>query len=260
MGCVRVDTPESLPDIYSLVRRVVSPETDGIFRIGNDLLVEEYLDGVEFDVDLVMHEGKCLFSSVSQNSPTAEPSFQETGLHLPPDYDQKEVARLVDLAVKTAQAFGLSRGVLHIEGKCTSSGPRIVEVNARMGGGRIHEHVRAVWDVDLVEEHLRSCLNLAPVVKPSRKPRCAVVETFLYAPSTGRLASLSFDDAPRADCQLLNVDLDCEVGDCVVGPDAVFATRLAEVSVVSKELGTARLVMADVLRNPPRVERSAATA
>ena len=253
MGCVRVDTPESLPDIYALVRDAVSPEADDIFRTGNDLLVEEYLDGVEFDVDLVMHEGKCVFSSVSQNTPTAEPSFQETGLHLPPDHDAKAVARLVDLAVETARAFGLRRGVLHIEGKCTSRGPRILEVNARMGGGRIHEHVRAVWGVDLVQEHLRSCLNLAPVVKASRKPRCAVVETFLYAPSTGRLASLPLTDAPRADCQSLNVDLNCEVGDQVVGPDAVFATCLAEVSVVSKDLRTARAVMADVLRAPPLV-------
>lgn len=253
MGCVRVDVPESLPDIYTLVRDVVSPETDGIFRTGNDLLVEEYLDGVEFDVDLVMHEGECLFASVSQNTPTDEPSFQETGLFLPPDHDRKAVARLVDLAEKTAKAFGLNRGVLHIEGKCTSRGPRIVEVNARMGGGRIHEHVSAVWGVDLIEEHLRSCLDLPPALKPSRRPRCAVVETFLYAPKTGRLAALPIDDAPRSDCQRLNIDRECAVGDPVVGPDAVFATLLAEVSVVAKDLRTARTAMAEVLRDPPVV-------
>ena len=120
MGCVRVDALEELPKIYSLVRSVVTPEHDGIFRTGNDLLVEEYLDGVEFDVDLVMHRGECVFSSVSQNWPTAEPSFQETGLHCPPDHDRKAVARVVDLCVATARAFGLHRGVLHIEAKSTA--------------------------------------------------------------------------------------------------------------------------------------------
>ena len=125
-GCVRVDELESLPGVYSLVRRVVDPELDEIFRAGNDLLLEEYLDGVEFDVDLVMQDGESVFSSVSQNWPTAEPSFQETGLHCPPDHDRKDVRRLVRHVVEAVQAFGLGQGVLHVEGKCTSRGPRII--------------------------------------------------------------------------------------------------------------------------------------
>jgi biotin carboxylase len=137
LGCIRVDDAESLAGIYTIVRRVVNPQQDTIFRAGNDLLLEEYLDGVEFDVDLVMQEGECLFSSVSQNWPTAEPSFQETGLHCPPDHDRKDVRRLVRHVVEAVRGFGLSQGVLHVEGKCTSRGPRIVEVNARMGGGCI---------------------------------------------------------------------------------------------------------------------------
>ena len=159
-GCIRVDDLESLPSVYSLVRNVVRPETDAIFRAGNDLLLEQYLDGVEFDVDLVMDDGECVFRSVSQNWPTAEPSLQETGLHCPPTHGRRAVRGLADLCVRTAQEFQLHHGVLHVEGKCTSQGPRIIEVNARMGGGRIHEIVDAVWGVDLIEAQLRSSLNL----------------------------------------------------------------------------------------------------
>jgi biotin carboxylase len=85
VGTVRVDSFESLPDIYWLVCKELERQ-DLDFRAGNDLLLEEYLDGVEFDVDLVLEDGECVFSSVSQNWPTAEPSFQETGLHCPPDH------------------------------------------------------------------------------------------------------------------------------------------------------------------------------
>ena len=231
VGCVRVDNVESLPGVYSLVRSVVGPESDAIFRAGNDLLLEEYLDGVEFDVDLVMHDGRCVFSSVSQNWPTNEPSFQETGLHCPADHNGKAVRGLVDLVVQTAQSFGLMRGVLHVEGKCTSRGPRIIEVNARMGGGRIWEFVRAVWDVDLVEAQLRSCLDLPWAVKPSRRPRCAVVDVIVHAPATGRLVALPFAEVPKADCLNLDLDVDVEIGSEVVGPDGVFATVLAPVLV-----------------------------
>src|SRR4029079_9967484 len=119
-----------------------------------------------------MHRGQCVFSSVSQNWPTAEPSFQEAALHCPPDHDRKAVARVVDLCVATARAFGLHRGVLHIEAKATSRGPRIVEVNDRMGGGRGPAYVHQVWGVNLVEAPLRESLDLPPALTPSRKPRC----------------------------------------------------------------------------------------
>ena len=254
-GCVRVDDAESLPGVYSIVREIVDPELDVIFRAGNDLLLEEYLDGVEFDVDLVLQDGECVFSSVSQNWPTAEPSFQETGLHCPPDHDPRDVRRLVRHVVETVRAFGFAQGVLHVEGKCTSSGPRIVEVNARMGGGRVHEFVEAVWGVDLVEAQLRSSLGLPQALKPSRRPRAAAVDAIVYAPATGRLGSLPLAEPPG--CLALAVDLEAPIGAEVQGPEAVFATPLAEVTLTARDLKTARALLAEVLRDPPRVVSSA---
>jgi biotin carboxylase len=253
MGCVKVDDFESLPGVYKIIRAVVSPEHDGIFRAGSDLLLEQYLDGVEFDVDLILQDGECMFSSVSQNWPTAEPSFQETGLHLPPDHNKKAVRGLVDLSVRTVQGFGFRYGVLHVEGKCTSRGPRVVEVNARMGGTRIHQMVEAVWGVDLIDAQLHSCLGLPQAVKPNRKPRCAVVNAMVYAPATGRLADLSFAQvAPEAE---MGVELDIfgEVGQEVAGPDSTFATLLAELTLSGKNLRHARSRAVQVLREPPLV-------
>jgi len=252
-GCVRVDDFESLPGVYKLVRDVVSPGHKAIFRAGNDLLLEQYLDGVEFDVDLVLQDGQCVFSSVSQNWPTAEPSFQETGLHLPPNHNKKAVAGLVDLSVQTVQAFGFRRGVLHVEGKCTSRGPRVIEVNARMGGARIHQMVEAVWGVDLIEAQLRSCLDLPQALKPSRRPRCAVVNAIVYAPATGRLAGLPFAAVAPESGMGVELDIFGEIGQDVAGPDRTFATALAELTLSGKNLRPARSLAAQVLYEPPRI-------
>jgi carnosine synthase len=256
MGTVRVDDLESLPSIYTLVRSIARPEGHTIFRAGNDLLLEEYLDGVEFDVDVVMHDGSCVFASVSQNWPTAEPSFQETGLHCPADHDKRELKRLVDLVVRTLRAFGLHRGVLHVEGKCTSRGPRIVEINARLGGGRGWQYVRDVWGVDLVDALVRACIGLPPAVKASRRPQRAVVDAIVHAPATGRLAALPFGAVEPRDGAHVIVDVDAEVGDAVRGPEEIFASVLAEVSVVAKDLRAARKLAAAVLRDPPVVQRA----
>ncbi len=252
VGCVRIDSFESLPGVYKIVRSELATTDVVDLRAGNDLLLEEYLDGVEFDVDLVLDDSECVFSSVSQNWPTAEPSFQETGLHCPPDHGAKPVRRLVQLCVETVQAFGFRCGVLHVEGKCTSRGPRIVEVNARMGGGRIHHIVEAVWGVDLIEAQVRGALGLPQQLAPSRKPRCAVVNALLYAPATGRLAALHFTEGTKADLGPL-VDVAADVGQEVDGPDRVFATALAEVTVGAKNLRRARSLAAEVLRRPPVV-------
>jgi carnosine synthase len=252
-GCVKVDDVESLPGVYKLVRAVVTPEQDEIFRAGSDLLLEQYLDGVEFDVDLVLQDGECVFSSVSQNWPTAQPSFQETGLHLPPDHNKKAVAGLVDLSVQTVRSFGFRRGVLHVEGKCTSRGPRVIEVNARMGGTRIHQMVEAVWGVDLIEAQLRSSLDLPQTFKPSRKPRCAVVSTIVYAPATGRLAGLPFTAVTPEDGMGVELDILGQIGQDVAGPDSTFATALAELTLSGKNLRRARSMAAQVLRDPPRI-------
>jgi carnosine synthase len=252
-GCVRIDSIESLPGVYKLVRAVVTPEQKAIFRAGSDLLLEQYLDGVEFDVDLILQDGECVFSSVSQNWPTAEPSFQETGLHLPPDHNKKAVAGLVDLSVQTVQSFGFRRGVLHVEGKCTSRGPRVIEVNARMGGARIYQMVEAVWGVDLIEAQLRSCLDLPQTLEPSRKPRCAVVNAIVHAPAAGRLADLPFAHVAPEGGMGLELDIFGEIGQDVAGPDSTFATVLAELTLSGKNLRHARSLAAQVLREPPRI-------
>jgi hypothetical protein len=36
-----------------------------------------------------------------------------------------------------SQALGFHMGVFHVEAKYTSRGPRLIEVNARMGGGPV---------------------------------------------------------------------------------------------------------------------------
>ena len=158
-----------------------------------------------------------------------------------------------ELVVETVQAFGLHRGVVHVEGKCTSRGPRIIEVNARMGGGRIHQIVEAVWGVDLIEEHLRSCLDLPAVVRSSRRPRCGVVDAIVYAPSPGRLVGHRFGNPDPRDCLALEIDTHVEIGDEVVGPESVFATALAEVMLTAADLRRARALAEQVLREPPEI-------
>lgn len=59
-------------------------------------------------------------------------------------------------------------GVFHVELKYTSRGARLIEVNARMGGGPVRNTNLLVWGVDLVEQQLlASCgIPCCPGVSP----------------------------------------------------------------------------------------------
>ena len=186
----------------------------------------------------------------------ADPSSRRSrrqGLHCPPDHNRRAVRRVIAFSIEAAQAFGLHTGVLHIEAKATSRGPRIVEINARMGGGRIYEMVRAVWNVDLVEAQLRASLGLPQQLQPSRRPRCAVLNKLLYAPASGRLQALSLREAAG---RRLRRDRSSRPrsASVVSGPDAIFATCLAEITLSGRDLADARALAAEVLREPPVVE------
>jgi hypothetical protein len=122
-----------------------------------------------------------------------------------------------------------------------------------MGGGRIHQIVEAVWEVDLIEAHLRAALGLPQELSPNRKPRGAVVNALVYAPATGRLAALPLEEVtPEAEPGLV-IDVAAEVGQVVDGPDRVFPTVLADVYVGAKNVRRGESLIAEVLRNPPVV-------
>jgi hypothetical protein len=145
-------------------------------------------------------------------------------------------------------------GVLHIEAKLTALGPRIVEINARMGGGPIHRIVEAVWGVDLVEAQLRSSLGLTQNLGLSGRPRCAVADAFVYPETSGRLVENPVPAAAARRDDVLALDPYAEIGAEVAGLDEVFATAVAQVAVQGPDLRQARAGLAELLREPVTTE------
>jgi hypothetical protein len=64
-----------------------------------------------------------------------EPYFNETGSNCPSLLPRRAQRDLLDLSARSVAALGLRDGVFHVEAKATPGGPRLIEVNCRMGGG-----------------------------------------------------------------------------------------------------------------------------
>ena len=154
----------------------------------------QYLDGPEVDCDLVFDNGVPVFGAITDNWPTVEPYFNETGSNCPsilPTYQQQE---LLELSVRAVQCLGFKLGVFHVESKYTSRGARLIEVNCRMGGGPVRNTNLLVWGVDLVEEHLMASAGI-PVRPPiPKKPLKEIAEYTVNAEVSGILQNTDFLD------------------------------------------------------------------
>ncbi len=108
-----------------------------------EFILEEYLPDREdrvggpvaamVSVELVVVDGTSRHVAVSGRFPIVPP-LRENGGFLPSHLGAEEADEVVKAAKQAAQALGVTRGILHIEVKQTPVGPRIVEVNGRVGG------------------------------------------------------------------------------------------------------------------------------
>merc|ERR1719335_117250 len=153
------------------------------------VLLEQYLDGPEFDIDIVMSEGDWRYAAVADNGPTLEPYFNETWAVSPSLVAKDQQKAVRELAIDSVKAMGFTSGVFHVECKYTSTGPQLIEVNARMGGGQIYETNRICWGVDLVEETLFAALGIPARPVVSKSPKQGVAYCYINAKRSGTLGS-----------------------------------------------------------------------
>ena len=252
IGVVRVDSFEDLQVAYARVTKELASakivagalqqgdddDEEGAASNGNagswirmSIMMEEYLDGPEVDIDLVFSEGQAVYGAITDNWPTLEPFFLETGSNSPsilPAYQQRE---LLDLGVKTVQALGFISGVFHVEGKYTSRGARLIEVNCRMGGGPVRTMNQLVWGVDLVEEQLLCSAGIPCRPPVSAKPLVNVAEYSVNAMNSGILKNTDFLEKYQNQDGVLYARPLIEPGCKVVGAKDGLPTWICELMV-----------------------------
>jgi biotin carboxylase len=108
-------------------------------------------------VESVVAGGVISHLALTGRFPLAE-NFRETGFFIPSALDDLEQDQVLQLATEAIVGLGVETGCLHTEVKFTPDGPRIIEVNGRVGGG-VPEMIGRAADVPLLELTLRVALG-----------------------------------------------------------------------------------------------------
>ena len=136
---------------------VLPPEAGG----ETGLLVEQYLPGLLtgpndrfadiLSVESLVMVGEVTHVALNGRFPPAEP-FRETGTFIPAELAPVQQTAVLEVATAALAAIGVKTGAFHTEIKLTPDGPRVIEVNGRIGGG-VPEMLLRASGVSLFARH-----------------------------------------------------------------------------------------------------------
>lgn len=105
------------------------------------VLVEEYMQGPEVSVEVLVWNGSVSVIAVTDKMTTGAPFFVEMGHKEPSDLGKINIEKISDLAKKAVNAVGIKNGEAHVEIILTKEGPKVVELGARLGGDFITSYL-----------------------------------------------------------------------------------------------------------------------
>lgn len=131
------------------------------------VIVEEYMTGPEVSVEVMVLEGVPHILQVTDKLTTGAPHFVEMGHTQPSRLPERDLEKIRDLASRAVKSVGIANGPAHVEIILTGSGPKMVELGARMGGDCITTHlVPLSTGVDMIRATIEISLGKKPDIAP----------------------------------------------------------------------------------------------
>ena len=202
-GVVKVESFEELVKSYEY-----SHESS---RHGN-VIVEEYLDGPEVSVEVMVVDGVVNVLQITDKLTTGAPYFVELGHSQPSQLPADVQEQIRDVATRACKAVGIRKGPAHVEMKVTTkNGPKMVELGARMGGDNITTSlVPLSTGIDMVQATIRVALGEEPDIEP--KLHCGSAIRYFQLPF-GKIKSISSVEKAHALEGVREITFTKEVGE-----------------------------------------------
>ncbi|MGF3105454.1 ATP-grasp domain-containing protein [Rossellomorea sp. DUT-2] len=120
------------------------------------LLVEEYLEGPQYLIEVVIKERKPVITVVVKQQINYHKRFIVTGYSVSPVYHYPVLVRKVGEIVND---LGFVNGSCHLEMRLVKNKWKLIEVNPRISGGAMNKMIEEAYGLSIVEETLRVYLR-----------------------------------------------------------------------------------------------------
>jgi len=237
-GVVRVDDGAAVEAAYD---NAASAEFTGMpkYDAGN-VLVEEFLTGPEISVDAVIHDGEVIPTVLARKHLTPPPFFEETGHDVDADDPLLSDVDVIGQLQRIHKALGFTTGATHTEFRLTPAGPRLIEINARLGGDLIPYLGKLATGADPVLAAAQVATGQRPDTTPRHRKAAAV--RFLYPAGSCETVDVVVHE-DRFGPTIHETTVTAEPGDRLDLPPDAYMSRYGHVVAVGDDLAQ---VVADV--------------
>ncbi|MGO8994240.1 MAG: ATP-grasp domain-containing protein [Polyangiaceae bacterium] len=161
------------------------------YALSRTWLVEEFVDGPEFSVELLWNGSDWHMLGITKKIVTPEPHCVEVGHAFPAPVSDDVRGMVLAAARRWLSAVGLAFGAAHIEFRISNGEPVLMEINARLGGDMLPELIRLSTGFDelryLFLQHANRRLEADP--KEVRASRVAAIR-FILPTRSGTVAEV----------------------------------------------------------------------
>lgn len=176
------------------------------------MLVEEYVRGDEFSVELMSRHGERVFGNVTGKVLYPGDRPIERGHTVPADVPAELTERLLAETERVLAAVGFGVGFVHCEWIVDDGGePCLVECAGRMPGDGIVDLIQHAWDTPIVEAYL-DLMRGRPVTGLPAAARRGAAVWFLH-PGAGEVVDVSGVEEAGAAADVLAVSVVVHKGD-----------------------------------------------
>jgi biotin carboxylase len=218
-------------------------------------LIEQYIDGPEFSVEIVIWNSKPKVLAVTDKLTSKNSYFVELGHSQPSQFPEKELTEIKKSAVAGCKALGLNWCVAHAEVKLYEGKPYIIEIGARLGGDFIStELVHLSTGIDMVGAAIDLAFGKIPDLTSKHSSQGAAIRYFV--PKPGKLSKLFIKNGISKSNKIYQLEIYKKTGDVIsevkssmdrsghiitVGKDVKEAINNAEMALLSIEYETESL-------------------
>ncbi|MBY0037315.1 ATP-grasp domain-containing protein [Bacillus cereus] len=150
-----------------------------------EILLEEYVDGPQYLVEILVHNGKAHIIAVIEQEITFFERFIVTGYSLLGQINKQLYYSLLSAINSVIQAFDMQNGACHLELRRINNNWKLIEINPRISGGAMNHMIEIAHGINLVKETIQLMLGNKPVL--NKKHFKYVYTHYLTVKSSGKL-------------------------------------------------------------------------
>lgn len=193
LGVVKVTGADDLRRMFPFTRDIKAPDPV-LYSTDFPMLVEECVEGEEISVDSVIQDGVLTPLFIGRKVVGYPPYAEEIGHFVDAVDPMLTDPTLVTILRDTHRALGVVDGFTHSEFMLTATGPKVIEVNGRVGGDMIPYLGMLATGIDPGLAAASAACGLPADVTPTRQ-RVGGVRFFYVDHDDTTIGSIAFNES-----------------------------------------------------------------